>query len=135
MKLEQKKTPMERYWERKRYAIEYLGGKCVRCGSTKNLHLDHKDKFLKSFNIGEKWSISLEKYTEELKKCQLLCKTCHKLKSDEDQDWGVLGYGPTHHGTASMYKKGCRCEPCKKDYNREAREYRQLQRLERILNE
>ena len=133
--MEQRKTPMDRYRDRRAFAIEYLGGKCVRCGSTKNLQLDHKDKFQKSFNLGEKWSYSLEFYKKELDKCQLLCKSCHKLKSDEEKDWGVLGYGPTHHGTASMYRKGCRCEACKLDYNREAREYRQLKRLEAILEE
>lgn len=128
-------TPMQRYRARRAHAYEVLGGKCVRCGSTKNLHLDHKDKYLKDFNITAYWSYSIEKFDVELSKCQLLCKPCHKIKSDEDQDWGALGYGATHHGTASMYRTGCRCSPCKLDYNREARQYRALQRLNSILEE
>lgn len=128
-------TTMDRYRARRAYAVEKLGGKCVRCGATKNLQIDHKDKWLKSFNISQFWSISLDRFDVELAKCQLLCKPCHKIKSDEEKDWGVLGYGPTQHGTASMYRLGCRCRECRLDYNREAREYRQLQRLNKILEE
>lgn len=131
----EKKNPMQRYWERRRYSIERLGGACVKCGATENLQLDHIDKFQKSFNITAFWSISLEKYDKELEKCQLLCKSCHKIKTDEEKDWGTLGYGPTHHGTASMYRTGCRCRECRLAYNAEARSYRQLQRLNKILEE
>jgi hypothetical protein len=126
---------MERYRARRRQIEDYLGGECARCGATTKLQVDHKDKWLKSFNISQFWSLSWDKLKVELDKCQLLCKSCHKIKSDEEKDWGVLGFGPTHHGTDSMYKEGCRCRPCKNAYNKAAREYRQLQRLNRILEE
>lgn len=125
---------MDRYRERRRYSIEKLGGKCVRCGSTKRLELDHIIKADKSFNITQFWSISLERYDEELAKCQLLCHNCHVQKSFESRDWGK-GYGATTHGSSSMYKLGCRCRECKDAYNKVTREQRQLQRLERILAE
>lgn len=128
-------TPLERYRARRSYAVAKLGGKCVRCGTTKNLQIDHIDKWLKSFNISQFWSISIERFDAELAKCQLLCRACHKIKSDQEKDWGILGYGPTHHGTDSMYKKGCRCRECKLAYNKAAREYRALQRLNKILEE
>ena len=128
-------TSLERYRERRAYSIAKLGGKCVRCGATKNLQLDHIDKYLKSFNITAYWSYSLEKYDVELAKCQLLCKSCHKEKSNEEKDFGALGYGYTHHGTASMYRESCRCNACRLAYNEEARKYRALQRLNKILEE
>lgn len=128
------KTPLERYRERRAYSIEKLGGKCVRCGSTKRLELDHINKEDKSFNITQHWSYSLEIYDKELAKCQLLCHDCHVKKSFEAKDWGGK-YGATDHGSDSMYKRGCRCTPCKKAYNKAAREYRQLKRLEAILAE
>lgn len=131
---EESKTPLQRYRERRAYSIAKLGGKCVRCGSTKRLELDHIDKRQKSFNITQHWSYSLEIYDKELEKCQLLCHTCHVAKSFEAKDWGK-GYGATDHGSYSMYKRGCRCTPCKLAYNKAIREYRQLQRLERILAE
>lgn len=125
---------MERYRERRAYSIKKLGGKCVRCGTTKRLELDHKEKKDKSFNITQHWSYSLEIYDKELEKCQLLCHDCHVQKSFESKDWGK-GYGPTDHGSSSMYKLGCRCRSCKNAYNKVTREYRQLQRLEKILAE
>ena len=129
------KTAIERYRARRAYSIEKLGGKCVSCGSTENLELDHINKKDKSFNITQFWSIALEKYDVELAKCQLLCHTCHVEKSHESKDWGK-GYGPTEHGSSTMYKNfGCRCELCKKAYNKVTREYRALQRLNQILEE
>jgi hypothetical protein len=129
------RTPLQRYRERRAYSIEKLGGKCVRCGSTSRLELDHIKKEDKSFNITQFWSLSKEKYDIELAKCQLLCHDCHVRKSFENKDWGK-GYGPTDHGSSTMYKNyGCRCDECKAAYNKVTREYRQLQRLNRILNE
>lgn len=35
---------MKRRWEiRRARAIEYLGAKCIECGSKNNLEFDHKD--------------------------------------------------------------------------------------------
>lgn len=129
------KTSLERYRDRRAYSIVKLGGKCVRCGSTKRLELDHIDKTKKSFNITQFWSISIERYDEELAKCQLLCHTCHVRKSFEDKDWGGQ-YGATDHGSSTMYKNySCRCRECKDAYNLVTRKYRQLQRLNKILSE
>lgn len=129
------KSTLERYRDRRAYSIVKLGGKCVRCGTTKRLELDHIDKAQKSFNITQFWSISLERYDKELAKCQLLCHDCHVRKSFEQKDWGK-GYGPTDHGSSTMYKNySCRCDECKAAYNKVTRKYRQLQRLNNILNE
>ena len=129
------RTPKERYAERRAYSIKKLGGKCVRCGSTDRLELDHRIKKDKSFNITQFWGLSLEKYDKELAKCQLLCHDCHVRKSFEEKDWGK-GYGPTDHGSSTMYKNyGCRCSECKAAYNKVTREQRRLQRLNRILAE
>lgn len=129
------KSAMERYRDRRAYSIIKLGGKCVSCGSTENLEFDHKEKSKKSFNITQFWSISKERYDEELAKCQLLCHDCHVAKSFREHDWGK-GYGATGHGTSTFYKNyGCRCAECKKAYNKVTREQRQLARLNRILDE
>lgn len=125
---------MRRYRERRAYAIEKLGGKCVVCGSTEDLELDHINKAEKSFNITQMWSVSKERYDAELAKCQLLCHTHHVEKSHREKDWGK-GYGELDHGSASMYKNyGCRCDPCRKAYNAYTREYRQWKKLQEILD-
>jgi hypothetical protein len=69
-----------RWGDRKRKAVELMGGKCQKCGYDKNLacldfhHIDPatKDKDWKSVRT-YKW----EKIVEELKKCILVCGNCH----------------------------------------------------------
>ena len=72
-------------WAKKIKSIEFLGGKCHRCGSDNPMTLTfhHKDPSQKTdgiqsiitarSQISSKWS-SLK---EELKKCILLCRNCH----------------------------------------------------------
>ena len=36
--------------------------------------------------IGKMWTAALAKFKAELSKCQLLCITCHKIKSRESND-------------------------------------------------
>ncbi len=70
------------YLNRKLECINLLGGKCMKCGYTKNLaamhfhHIDPKEKSLKldsrSFSNRNK-NILLQ----EVKKCIILCANCH----------------------------------------------------------
>jgi 5-methylcytosine-specific restriction endonuclease McrA len=75
----------------KEYLIEMLGGKCVGCGITENLQFDHIDRKQKSFTIGKCFDSSLEnKLIPEAKKCQLLCKSCHRIKTTINHDMHSL---------------------------------------------
>lgn len=73
--------------ERKRWAVELLGGKCSKCGYSKNLaSLDfhHTDPSKKESAIGtmvayHQW----DKVEVELEKCILLCKNCHHETHNE----------------------------------------------------
>lgn len=78
----------------KAYLIEILGGKCVGCGVTHNLQFDHIDRKQKSFTIGKMLESSLEnKLIPEAKKCQLLCKYCHQIKTTINHDMHSLADG------------------------------------------
>jgi hypothetical protein len=70
--------------ERKAHLIERLGGKCVHCGTTKNLQFDHIIPADKKFTITHKLTKSLVEIYEEVDKCQLLCGKCHLEKTKED---------------------------------------------------
>lgn len=111
---------LRRYHERRAEAIVYLGGKCVRCESTEELHMDHIDPAQKTYDMGKGLNISLKAYWDEVEKCQLLCARCHRLKHQPP------------HGTISRYRD-CRCDACKKakrDWQREyMREYRLRKKL------
>lgn len=74
--------------ERRQYLEEYLGGKCVRCGTSERLEFDHIIPADKSFTIGSNMTcFSLEELILEVDKCQLLCRPCHIQKGKENGDY------------------------------------------------
>lgn len=66
----------------KRQCIDYLGGKCMRCGledECVNLYdFHHRDPKEKDFTIGDARRRTFESLQEELDKCELLCANCHR---------------------------------------------------------
>mgnify|MGYP001588320722 FL=1 len=103
-------------------AREYLGGKCILCGSGDSLEIDHIDWRTKLHTISSYTNRSWEIFLEELKKCQLLCSECHKDKTRKDLCEQKTGERVQPHGTQWKYVKyGCRCDECvlaNKEYNR-----------------
>lgn len=73
--------------ERKLWAIEYLGGKCNSCGNIFHPavyefhHIKPEDK---DRDPSKMLQLSLEKLTNELNKCVLLCANCHRLTHHKD---------------------------------------------------
>lgn len=64
--------------------LERLGGVCVECGATEDLHFDHIDWREKRFDVAIRWRIKDELMAEEMLRCQLLCVTHHRLKTVGD---------------------------------------------------
>uniref|UniRef100_A0A6M3IFE9 Putative HNH endonuclease n=1 Tax=viral metagenome TaxID=1070528 RepID=A0A6M3IFE9_9ZZZZ len=108
-----RKYMIRRYRIRRKIAIDLLGGKCAICKSIKLLEFDHKKPNTKNFTIAKASSVNNKNFWEEIKKCQLLCKTCHKLKTLKD-----LGQknAKLTHGTLSSYRY-CKCVLCRKANN------------------
>ena len=108
----------KRYSEKREWAINLLGGKCCKCGSTENLEFDHINPEDKKDVIANLLVKSKERLLDELKKCQLLCTNCHYEKTLKDlnhEDAKLI------HGTISSIRY-CKCEICKKakrEYNKE----------------
>lgn len=68
---------------------------CVNCSESNILVLDfdHKDKKDKKYDISRmlssyKWNTILK----EIKKCQVLCANCHRIKTAHQFDWYKLKY-------------------------------------------
>lgn len=65
----------------KQQSVDYLGGKCSKCGYDKCIaalefhHLDPKEKDVDYANY--KWNFN-DKLKAELDKCVLLCANCHR---------------------------------------------------------
>jgi hypothetical protein len=89
------KRSKELHRKRKAEAVEYKGGRCVRCGYQGNsavFDFHHLDRKRKSFEIGTCKNRSFAKLKDELDKCVLLCSNCHReLEAlGEDADWSFL---------------------------------------------
>jgi 5-methylcytosine-specific restriction endonuclease McrA len=102
-----KKEAYQREYDGKRYEKaakelrERLGGKCVECGATTNLHFDHIEKKDKKFPIMYFWKLKGPEMDEELAKCRLLCQPCHIKRH------------AAKCGTRSKYvHHKCRCNEC-----------------------
>lgn len=74
---------LPRQLENKRKAIEYKGGKCVRCGyhgfygALEFHHIDPKSK-TRDIGTQRKQNLQFEDWKEELDKCELVCANCHR---------------------------------------------------------
>jgi hypothetical protein len=110
---------VERRKKRREFVIDFLGGECVRCGTTDRLEIDHIDRTTKVEGIANMLSHSMENLLVELEKCQLLC---HALHIEKGKEAGDMASGGGHnklpvppHGTGARYNmpNGCRCSRCR----------------------
>jgi len=53
---------------------------CVDCGSTANLDFHHRNPSEKSCNVATAIMYSFGRWLEEVQKCDVLCRSCHKLR-------------------------------------------------------
>lgn len=80
-------------------------GPCKMCSSTLDLQVDHIDRNVKTSH--KVWSWSESKRLAELAKCQVLCRSCHQKKTNQENN------KPIQHGTHSAHAgRGCRCDLC-----------------------
>ena len=74
------KYTTDRFIEKKKQAIEYLGGCCENCGYDKYygaLQFHHRDPTQKDMDWKKIRRYGWDRMKEELDKCALLCANCH----------------------------------------------------------
>lgn len=106
---------------RREEAIEALGGKCSQCGSSNKLEFDHIDPIIKTYHIHAVIMYSQELWEKELKKCQLLCISCHAKKSNIK---AVCKRG--HELTINNLNSKKRCMPCARIRSQEHRNRKKI---------
>lgn len=87
----------------------------MRCESDTDLQFDHRDPTTKLFVLsGKSLDKAWSKILEELEKCDLLCRSCHLIKTVENSESGGGSNRVTEHGTEAMHRQhGCQCLPCR----------------------
>lgn len=66
--------------QKRQYAVDKLGGKCVSCGFNKwivSLDIHHLEPSIKDSKFAQMRGWSLERIDKEIKNCVLLCRNCH----------------------------------------------------------
>lgn len=112
---------LARIRRRRREARNFLGGKCGKCGATRRLEFDHRDRKSKAQRIAKMWTWSEKRFWAEVKKCQLLCYNHHLEKSLAERGMKLV---KGVHGTAGNYRYGCRCALCRKAKSEQQRAWR-----------
>src|ERR1035437_4652710 len=104
-----------REWVAKRRVDFFADKRCVQCGSTDRMELDHIDRTQKvSHSI---WSWSAKRRNAEIAKCQVLCHDCHV-----DKTW-TQDFQRAEHGTPASYRRGCRCDKCRESATLDRQRY------------
>ena len=67
------------YRSRRDAWLRSKGGRCVNCGCTEGLQVDHRDPARKITH--RVFLLGAERRKKELAKCQPLCATCHRFKT------------------------------------------------------
>lgn len=109
---------LERYHRLRAERVESMGGACIDCGSRDRLEFDHVDRSQKLLDIGTKWANP--ESLDELKKCVLRCKECHKAKTSRELS--------VEHGGGASGKSRCPCNPCRLKRNEYARNWKRNRR-------
>ena len=99
---------------------------CVKCGSTDRIELDHiiQKKHPTNSKI---WSRSESYRKRELSLCQVLCYSCHRIKSA----WEHRSF---KHGRNLYERWGCRCDVCKSAIKEAKQKQRALQKLRSVTS-
>lgn len=85
---------LKKYHKRMKAAKKALGGKCSKCDSTRNLQLDHKNPDGKEFVVSKLWSVPEAEFNKEVKKCRLLCRSCHGKHTGKQRETGIVKSTP-----------------------------------------
>lgn len=89
MRTKEDQRRYQREWKARRRAAFFVDRACARCGSRRDLELDHilaseKTRPGGCGNVSSQlWSWSRFRQEAELAKCQVLCASCHERKTTE----------------------------------------------------
>ncbi len=95
-------------------------GPCCLCQSWDHLEIDHviPTGLGRKYRISQAlWLWSKSRRDLELSKCQILCRSCHRIKTSKD-------LRKFEHGLNLYDRHGCRCSICKAAMAKSKREYR-----------
>jgi hypothetical protein len=93
-------TKIRRY-RAKVAAVNFLGGKCVKCGwkgGQAAFQFHHTDPTKKDFTIGNVANKKWDFIRAELEKCILLCSNCHAIEHSTKNDKAFIKEAEQYQG-------------------------------------
>lgn len=118
----EKQKKFQREWVAKRRETWLSEHGPCECGSWEGLEVDHIDPETKVTH--KVWSWTRVKREAELAKCRVLCKQCHRQRSNQQLR------RPIRHGTRVGWERGCRCDSCHEALKAHWKLYREKKRQE-----
>jgi hypothetical protein len=101
---------LDRKYLAKKRCVDYLGGRCVRCGydrCVKAMTFHHRDPAAKEFAISQMLDRGWAVLSAELDKCDLLCFNCHMEEHcGQDQAARTALGVPLKHGCMPHTERG-----------------------------
>lgn len=105
----------KRWKARKIEAVKLLGGKCCKCGYSRNygaLDFRHTDPSIKEHGIAMMVRMSWKKTIVELKKCVLLCKNCHAEEHYPQLFIDKIEFGKANSNLNTVVSPTGKCPVC-----------------------
>lgn len=123
----------ERYARRHKMMLDYLGSKCTACGKNEHLQIDHINPTNKTMDLTTNYARPWLVLIAEMKKCQILCRACHRIKTSLESRKTV-----THGKYYAAYPLKCTCTLCiqyKVELNRKNRKFPQTKgRMQELIH-
>jgi hypothetical protein len=83
----------KRYLQRRNEAFEILGTrKCIWCNAETNLQLDHIHAHEREIFSNKFHKCSYDRFLREVIKLQVLCCSCHAIKTNAERNHKILEY-------------------------------------------
>jgi len=94
--------------ENRQIVLAHYAANPCKCGETNPVLLEFDHTGDKKFNISQVTRVSPRRLLEEIKKCEVRCVKCHRMKTAKEQDWFTYRWWIEQQGPRSCDQRDSR---------------------------